>query len=131
MIALKGAIRDFYDLLIVPRTVSNTYAQVARAESCGNHVQHIDRLSRETCDDLIERRKSRFIRSPHCATNRLQHVRSSGEGGIVCRSRATHRPLITGSMCATWYEGTAQLLSLNHIYYSLFFLKRNSKCSLF
>ena len=28
------------------RTVSNTYAQVARAQSCANHVQHIERLSR-------------------------------------------------------------------------------------
>ena len=31
MIALKGAIRDFYNFLTAPRTVSNTYAQVARA----------------------------------------------------------------------------------------------------
>ena len=29
-----------------PRTVSNTYAQVARAQPCANHVQHIERLSR-------------------------------------------------------------------------------------
>ena len=64
MIATKGAIRDllaaprtnnnnnncysrfFYNFLIAPRTVSNTYAQVARAQSCANHVQHIERLSR-------------------------------------------------------------------------------------
>ena len=32
--AFKGAIRDFYNLLTAPRTVSNTYAQVARAQSC-------------------------------------------------------------------------------------------------
>ena len=38
--------RFFYNLLTVPRTVSNTYAQVARAQSCANHVQHIERLSR-------------------------------------------------------------------------------------
>ena len=31
-----------------PRTVSNTYAQVARAQLCANHVQHIERLSRAT-----------------------------------------------------------------------------------
>ena len=46
-IALKGAIRDFYDLLTAPRTFSDTYAQVARTQSCANHVQHIERLS--TC----------------------------------------------------------------------------------
>ena len=44
MIALKGAIRDFYNLLTAPRTVSNTYAQVVKAQSCANHVQHIERL---------------------------------------------------------------------------------------
>ena len=51
-----------------------------------------------------------FLQSPHSAANRLQHVRSSGPGAIVCKSRATHRALITCNMsCATWYEGTAQL----------------------
>ena len=34
IIAFKGANRYFfYDLLTAPRTVSNTYAQVARAQS--------------------------------------------------------------------------------------------------
>ena len=33
MIALKGAILDFYNLLTARRTVSNTYAQAAMAES--------------------------------------------------------------------------------------------------
>ena len=54
-----------------------------------------------------------FLQSPHCSANRLQHVRSSGPGAIVCKSRTTHRALITCNMlCATWYEGTAQLLSI-------------------
>ena len=30
-----------------------------------------------------------FVQSPHCAGNCHQHVRSSGPGAIVCRSRAT------------------------------------------
>ena len=48
--ALKGAIRDFfYSLLTAPRTVSNTYAQVTRTQSCANHVQHIEHSSRATC----------------------------------------------------------------------------------
>ena len=55
MITLKGAIRDFFfffnNLLTAPWTVSNTYAQVAWAQSCANHVQHIERLSRATCRD--------------------------------------------------------------------------------
>ena len=49
IIAFKGAIQDFHNLLTAPRTVSNTYAQVARAQPCANHVQHIERLSRATC----------------------------------------------------------------------------------
>ena len=45
VIGLKGAIRDFFSFLTAPRTVSNTYALVARAQLCVNHVQHIERLS--------------------------------------------------------------------------------------
>ena len=47
IIELKGAIRDLYNLLTAPRTVSkfNTYAQVTRAQSCAKQVQHIERLS--------------------------------------------------------------------------------------
>ena len=51
--------------------------------------------------------------SPHCAANCLRHVRSSTPGTIACKSCATHRALITCNMlCATCYEGTAQLFSL-------------------
>ena len=46
---LKSANRDFYSLLAALRTVSNTYAQVARAQPCANYEQHIERLSRATC----------------------------------------------------------------------------------
>ena len=47
IIAFKGAIRDFfYSLLMTPRTVSNTHAQVAQAQLCANPVQHIERLLR-------------------------------------------------------------------------------------
>ena len=54
-----------------------------------------------------------FLRSPHSATNHLQHVRCSGPGAIVCKSLAIHPALITCStLCVTWYAGTAQLLSL-------------------
>ena len=49
IIALKGAIRDFYNLLTALRTVSNTYAQVAQVQSCANHVENIERLSCATC----------------------------------------------------------------------------------
>ena len=33
----------------------------------------------------------------------------------MCKSRATRRELITCNMCFTWYEGTAQLLSLTEL----------------
>ena len=57
-----------------------------------------------------------FLQSPPCAANCLQHVRSCGRGAIVCKSRATHRALITCNMsCATWYQGTAQLLSFTEL----------------
>ena len=40
-----------------------------------------------------------FLQSPHRAANCLQHARSSGPGAIECKSRATHRALITCNMC--------------------------------
>ena len=36
-----------------------------------------------------------FLQSPHSAANCLQHVRSVGPGTTMCKSRATHRALIT------------------------------------
>ena len=42
-------LRFFYNLLTAPQTISNTHNQVARVQSCANHVQHIERLSRATC----------------------------------------------------------------------------------
>ena len=35
-----------------------------------------------------------FVRSPHSATNCLQHVRSSSPGAVMCKSHATHWVLI-------------------------------------
>ena len=49
IIAFKGAIRDFFNLLTALQTVFNMYDQVARVQSCANHVQHIEHLSRATC----------------------------------------------------------------------------------
>ena len=69
----------------------------------------------------IERRNSRFLQSPHWATNCLQHVRSCGSDVIVCKSCATHQALITCNLqCVTWYNGTAQLLSLTELKSHLF-----------
>ena len=45
----KALIEISYNLLTAPRTASNTCVQVARAQSCANHVQHIERLSPATC----------------------------------------------------------------------------------
>ena len=41
MITLTGTIWDFYNLLTALCILSNTYAQVATAKSCANHVQHL------------------------------------------------------------------------------------------
>ena len=62
-----------------------------------------------------------FSQSPHCVVKCLQHVRSSGHGAIVRKSRATHRTIIKCNMsCVTWYKGTAQLLSLAELKLHLF-----------
>ena len=66
-------------------SVSNTHPEVARAQSSANHVRHI------------------------C----LQHAPWSGQGTIKCKSRAAYRELFVSNMsCATWFNGTTQLLSL-------------------
>ena len=52
------------------------------------------------------------LQSPHCFANSLQHVRSSGQGEIVCKSRATHRAPIT---CNVPCARTAQLLGLTYL----------------
>ena len=62
-----------------------------------------------------------FLQSPHSAANCLQHVRSS-----VAQSCAKHVQHIkrfsraSVMLRATWYEGTAQLLSLTELKLHLF-----------
>ena len=57
----------------------------------------------------IERRNSRFVQSPHCAANCLQHVRSIGQCAIVCKLRAADRMLISRAKCVP--RGTKGQLS--------------------
>ena len=45
----KALFEILYNLLTAPQTVSNMHVQVAQVQSCTNHVQHIQRLSRATC----------------------------------------------------------------------------------
>ena len=52
-----------------------------------------------------------FLHSPHCAANRLQHVRLSGPGAIVYKSCATHQALITCNMSCYVPRGTKGQLS--------------------
>ena len=69
-----------------------------------------------------------FLQSPHCTPNRLQHVLSSVPGAIVCKSRATHRALITCNMSCYVPRGTKEQLSytvlqsLNRVYLSFILL---------
>ena len=56
-----------------------------------------------------------FVQSPHHAMNCLQCIHSSGQGTVLCKSHATRQALITCMSCATWYEGTAQLLKFDRV----------------
>ena len=63
-----------------------------------------------------------FLQSPHSATNCLQHVRSSGPGA-TCANHVQHIERLSRAsvmLRATWYEGTAQLLSLTELKSHLF-----------
>ena len=59
-----------------------------------------------------------FLQSPHSAANCLQHVRSSGPGATVQHIERISRASVM--LRATWYEGTAQLLSLTELKSHLF-----------
>ena len=72
ILALKFAIKIFFNPFITQQTVLNMYTQVARVQSCAGHMQ-------------------------------------------------THQAPITCNMtCATYYEGTAQLLSFDRVEVCLF-----------
>ena len=64
-----------------------------------------------------------FLQSPHCAANRLQHLRSSGPGRyrvqITCNTSSVYHVQHV-VLRATWYEGTAQLLNLTEFKSNLF-----------
>ena len=55
--------------------------------------------------------KGDFLQSPQCAANRLLHVRSNDPGTTVCKSRATHRALITCNMSCYVPRDTKRQLS--------------------
>ena len=64
-------------------------------------------------NDCIQRHSLRFFTISSLRRKLSPTWCSSGQGTIVCKSRATHQALITCNMlCATLYEETAQLLSL-------------------
>ena len=79
-------------------------------------------------NNRFQRCNSRFLQSPLCAANCLQHVCLSGLGAIVCKSHATHWALITCNMSSFVPHGTKRQLSyqvwqsLNHIYFSFILL---------
>ena len=61
--------------------------------------------------DTESRNSKYFTISSTCNENCLQHVCSCDHGAIARKSRAVYQTHITCNMsCATWYEGTTQLL---------------------
>ena len=63
-----------------------------------------------------------FLQSPHCAMNNFQHLRSSGLSAMVqitCNTPSAYQVQHV-VLHATWYEGTAQILSLTEFKLHLF-----------
>ena len=77
---------------------NNNSNAAAAADDNDNDNDHNDSEANDDDDNdndndnnnnRIQRRNSRFfLQSPHCAANCLQHVRSSCQDEIVCKSRA-------------------------------------------
>ena len=68
-----------------------------------------------------------FIQSPHSVLICLQHVRSSGQGAIVCKSCAQDPALIMCKCHVTCHlvqrdSSATKFQSLNHIYFSFILL---------
>ena len=55
-----------------------------------------------------------ILQSPHCAANCLQQVARANRVQITCNTSSAYH-VQHGVFCATWYEGTAQLLSLTEM----------------
>ena len=104
------------------RSTAQTLTQrCQRGSSAVNIDRNLFTCTIDNNNNRTERCYLRFLQSPHCAPNCLQHVRSSGQGAVMCKSHTAHRALITCSMsCATWYKGTAQLLNLTKLKSHLF-----------
>ena len=120
---LKGNIRWHTKLSPVQWTselVSMYHWQANMCKDCPGVSQHWPRCSVIIMIMIIiialKGTSQDFLQSPHCAMNCLQHVRSSGQGAIVCKSRNTSSACHAQHvLCATWYKGTAQLLSLTEL----------------
>ena len=68
-----------------------------------NNINSIILNNNNNNNNNIDRCNSRCLQSPHCDANCLQHVRSSGQGATVCKSRATHRTLITCNTSSAYH----------------------------
>ena len=83
-------------------THTNSIQTVYQTTAASTHIQ-TEYQTKASCTDIItiiiiiafKGAIRDFLQSPHSAANCFQHVRSSGMGAIVCKSRATHRALIT------------------------------------
>ena len=54
----------------------------------------------------IEGHNSRFLQSPHCAMNHLQHIHSSGKGAITCNTSSANH--VQHVMCHfVWRDSSA------------------------
>ena len=76
IIALKGLFWDFLNLFTTLQTVSNTYTQVAPAQSCTNHMQNIKHLSPAICRVPwgMKGHKGRKLEYPEKTPNKFQKM---------------------------------------------------------
>ena len=91
----------------------NVTSQSLRCINSYNNNKNNNNDSNNTTNNnnRIQRHNLRVWQSPHCATNHLQHVCSSGTGAIVCKSRATHQVLLTCNMSCYMPRGMKRQLS--------------------
>ena len=82
--------QQMYSQVVRKREISSWASKAGSKPFPWAQVYHSQDNNNDNDVDRNERRKSRFLQSPLCATNCLQHVHLSVHGVTVCKSRETH-----------------------------------------
>ena len=118
IVALKDATRDF--CLLSPRCATNClqqYTQAAKVQSCANHVQHIQRLSRATCRVQITWNTSSAYRVQHVCKWRATHPALIA-CNVSCANHVRHIQRLSRATCVQIMRNTSSAYRVQHVVFA-------------